>query len=94
MLLGKDRRRYQICHLFAIIHRLERGADGHFRLTVSHITADQAVHDLPALHISFGIFYGMQLILCFLIREHLFKLFLPYTVLIVYISFFCLTDSI
>ena len=76
-LLGEDGGRYQIDNLFALHHRLEGRADGDFCLAVSHVAADQAVHDLVALHVPLGIFDGGQLIFRLFVREEFLKLRLP-----------------
>ena len=43
----------KIHYLFALLHGFESCPDGDLCLAVSHVAADQAVHDLPALHIVF-----------------------------------------
>jgi len=87
MLLGKDGRRHQKYHLFALLCRLERRTDRHFRLAISDISADQAIHDTAALHIRLCRINRQKLILRFLIRKHFFKLALPYSVFSVLITF-------
>ena len=77
MLLRQDRRRHQIDHLFSFLHRLKGRPQGNLRLSVAHVSADQPVHDLPALHILFRILDGRQLVLRFLIGKHLLKFLLP-----------------
>ncbi len=82
MLLGQNRGRNQYDHLFPILHRFKSTADGNLRLAVSHIAADQTVHDLITFHILFHGFNGSKLIHGLLIRKNLFKFFLPYIILI------------
>src|SRR5262245_37618338 len=41
MLFGQDRGRYEDGDLFAIVDRLERGADSKFRLTIPDVTTDE-----------------------------------------------------
>ena len=77
MLLGKNGSRYQIDYLLSFLDCLERGADGDLCLTVPYIPADQAVHDLRALHITLCILNSLKLVLCLLKGEHLLKFFLP-----------------
>ncbi len=51
MLLGKDGGGHQIDYLLALLHGLKCCPDGNLRLAIPYIPADQAVHNLPALHI-------------------------------------------
>ncbi len=44
MLLGEDRGRHQHQHLLAVVRRLERRPQRDLGLAVSHVTADQPVH--------------------------------------------------
>ena len=78
MLLGQYRSRHQIGHLLSLLNRLEGCAECDLCLSVSHIAADQTIHDPPALHILFRIFNGCHLIVRFLIRKHLLKFLLPH----------------
>ena len=94
MLLGKDGRRHQKYHLFALLCRLERRTDRHFRLAISDIAADQAIHDLIALHIVFHRFDRLQLIVRLIKRKRLFELFLPDRVLSIAESLFPLSRRI
>ena len=80
MLLCQNRRRHQIYHLLVFLHCLECCTDGDFCLTISHIPANKAIHDLGAFHILLCGFNGCQLILCLLKRKHFFKFCLPYGV--------------
>ena len=94
MLLRKDRGRHQINHLLSILHRLERCADRDFRLSVADIPADQAVHDLFALHVLFGRLDRELLILRLLKREHFLKFPLPHGIRAVDKSFLFLSRGI
>ena len=94
VLLGKDRSGHQICHLFSVGYSLESRPDGNFRLSVSHIPADEPVHDFGALHVPLHILYGIELVLRFLIRKHFLKLSLPNCIFIIDIPFFGLADRI
>ena len=86
MLLSQNGSRHQINYLLVILNSFKCRTDGNLRLSVSHIPADQAVHDLGAFHILLGCFYGIQLIFCLFKRKHLFKFFLPYSVWLILIS--------
>ena len=54
MLLRQNCRRHQIGHLLAVLYCLKGCTDRDLCLAVAHITADEAVHDLPALHVFLG----------------------------------------
>ena len=91
MLLRQNCRRHQIGHLLAVLYCLKGCTDRDLCLAVAHITADEAVHDLPALHV---LFYGLnrrQLVIGLIKREHLLKLPLPDRILTVRKAFFPLT---
>ncbi len=77
MLLGQNRGGHQIGHLFSLLHCLERSPDRNLCLAVSHIPADQTIHDLGALHVLFRCLYRKNLILRFLKGKHFLKFFLP-----------------
>ena len=64
-------------HLFSVLDRLKCSPNGNFRLSVSDVSADQAVHDLFALHVLLGIGDRLQLVIGLLKREHFFKFLLP-----------------
>ena len=81
MLLGQNGGGYQIHHLFSLLYRLERRPQGNLRLAVAHVTADQPVHDFPALHVGLGVHNGGQLGLCLLKGKHFFKFPLPHRIL-------------
>ena len=78
MLLCQDRSRNQICHLLAILHRLERRPDRNLGFTVSDIPADQPIHDTMTLHVLLRLGDRPQLIIGLFIRKCFLKLFLPY----------------
>ena len=94
MLLGKNRRRYQICYLPVILHCLKRSADCNLCLSKSYIPTDKTIHDLATFHVVFGIVNGFLLIQCLLIWEHLFKLPLPYGILRIFVTLCARTDRI
>lgn len=77
MLLGEDGGRHQIDHLLSLLDRLKCSADGDLCLAVPHISADQPVHDLRALHIMLRVLNGLELIFCLLKGKHLLEFFLP-----------------
>ena len=77
MLLGEDRCRNQIGNLLAVLDSFEGSPEGNLRLAVADISADQAVHDLPALHIPLGVLDRRKLILRLLEREEFLELLLP-----------------
>ena len=87
MLLCQDRSRYQINHLLVFLHRLERRPDRHLRLAKAYVSADQAIHDLMALHILFRGFDGGNLIVRLLEGEHFLKFSLPYRIRSILITF-------
>ena len=80
MLLRQNRCGHKIDDLFSLLDRLECSADGNFCLSVSHIPADQPVHDLCTLHIMLCIFNGLNLVLRLLKRKHLFEFLLPHRI--------------
>ena len=94
MLLCQDRSRHQINHLLVFLHRLERRPDRHLRLAKAYVSADQAVHDLMALHIFFRGFDGGKLIVRLLEGEHFLKFSLPYRIRSILITFCRLTRRI
>ena len=54
MLLGQNGGRHQIHHLFSVLQCLKSRPKRDLRLTIAYVTADQTVHDLPALHVFLG----------------------------------------
>ena len=87
MLLCQDCCRNQIYHLFTLLNSLKSGTYGNFRLAISHISTDQAIHNFTALHIPFGSFNCQFLIFCLLKRKQLFKFFLPHRIWPIDITF-------
>ena len=81
MLLCKDGRRNKNRHLAVVLHGLEGRADGDLRLAKSHVSADEAVHDLRGLHVLLDSGNRRELILGLFIGEHLLELLLPEAVL-------------
>ena len=77
MLLGQNRGRHQIDHLLVFLNRLESRPDRDLRLSIAHVAADQAVHDLRAFHVLLGGFDGKLLIRRLLKGKQLLKLRLP-----------------
>ena len=94
MLLSQNGRRNKINNLFSLLNRLKGSPDGHLCFSESDISADQTIHDLFALHISLDGPDGIQLILRFLIRKHLFKFSLPNRILSIDKAFLLLAKCI
>ena len=90
-LLCQNGCRGKICHLLAVLHRLEGRTDCNLRLAVAHITTNQSVHYFMALHISLCGFNCKNLILSLIKRKKLLKLSLPYRILTEGISVLLLT---
>ena len=90
-LLCQNGCRSKICHLLAVLHRLEGRTDCNLRLAVAHVTANQSVHYFMALHISLCGFNCKNLILSLIKRKKLLKLSLPYRILTEGISVLLLT---
>ena len=76
-LLREDGGRHEVGHLLTVLHGLEGGAQCDLGLSVAHVAADQAVHDLMALHVLLHRFDGEVLVDRLLVREHLLELLLP-----------------
>ena len=55
MLEGEDGGRRKDRHLFVLLRHFEGGAHGDFRLAVSHVAAQQAVHRLSAFKIALDV---------------------------------------
>lgn len=77
VLPGEKRRRHQHRHLLGIHHGLKAGPHGHLGLAIAHISQEQAVHDLSALHISLDLGDALGLPGGFLISKAVLKLALP-----------------
>ena len=67
-------------HLFSRRDRFEDGADGHFRLAETDISADQTIHRPCLLHVALHIGGGLQLIRRRFIGERFLQLVLPGTI--------------
>ena len=93
-LLCKNRSRHKINNLTALLNRFKSSPERNLCLTVSNVSTHKAIHDLGALHILLSVFDRSQLIFCFLIRKHLFKLSLPDRIRSTDITFFFLADCI
>ncbi len=94
MLLGQNGGRHQVHHLLALLHGFEGSPDSNLRLAIPNIAADQAVHNLRALHIRFRIRNGSNLILRLLKGKHFLKFPLPYRILFKRISFTLLAQGV
>ena len=77
MLLGKNGRGHQDCHLLALLDCFEGCSDGDLCFAVAHIPADQAVHNAVALHVLLGLFDGRDLVVRLLIGKHFLEFVLP-----------------
>ena len=73
----QHRRRREHGHLFAVHHRLERGAHRHFGLAVADIAAQQAVHRRRRFHVALDVADGGGLIRRQIPLEGAFELLLP-----------------
>ena len=80
VLEGEDGRRHEYGHLLGIADGLESGADGHFRLAETHVSADEAVHRAVILHILLNRLRRPLLVGGILIHEGGFELFLELVV--------------
>ena len=79
-LLCEDRCRDQIDHLLFFLHGFKSCPERDLRLSVAHIPADQAVHDLLALHVPLRIVDGGELVVRLIVGEHLLKFLLPHRI--------------
>ncbi len=79
VLAGQDRRGAQDGHLLAVHDGFERGPHGHFRLAVSDVAAEKAVHGGTGFHVRFDVADGLDLVLGLLVFEDLFELRLPFS---------------
>ena len=77
MLVCKYGRRNEHCSLLAVHDALEHSARRYFRFSESYISAQESVHRPRHLHVALYLIYTAQLVGCFLVREHIFKLSLP-----------------
>ncbi len=81
-------------HLLALLHRLKRCSDGNLRLAITHIPADEPVHNLLALHVPLRGLNRKRLIFRLLKWKQLLELPLPYRIRPVYETFRLLPDRI
>src|SRR5437868_13907661 len=80
MLLSQDGGRRQHSYLFAVHDRFERGADSHFGLAKTDVTADETVHWLGTFHVDLRVDDRFHLVRRFAERERVFKFRLPFCV--------------
>ena len=80
MLERQHCRRHEHGGLLAVDGSLEGGTDGNLGLAEAHVTADEAVHRLAALHIGFDGLGSGQLVGCVLIDERGLQLLLQVAV--------------
>ena len=78
MLICQNCGRNQNSCLLAVSYTLKERTRCNFSLAEAHISAKQTVHTKRTLHVLFNFLNGTELVVCFLIRETVFKLFLPY----------------
>ena len=69
MLLCKDRRRNQHCHLLPVIYGLERSSNRNLRLPIPDVATNKSVHGRLAFHVHSDIFDRLHLVPRLLIRE-------------------------
>ena len=86
VLFRKYGSRNQICNLLIFLNRFKSSSYRNFSLAEAHVTANKAVHDLRTFHIFLYGIYGTYLIICLLIRKHLFEFLLPYGICAVSVS--------
>ena len=77
MLLRENGGRHKHSRLPAAHHRLERGAQGNFCFSITHITAQQTIHRTGAFHVTFDICDGGLLVIGFDVGKTIFQFFLP-----------------
>ena len=77
MLLGQNRGRYQDGRLFSVQYALHYGPHGNFRLSVTHVAAEEPVHRHRLFHVGFYLLYAAELVGGLLVGEPLFELHLP-----------------
>ena len=81
VLEAEDRGGRENSNLLPVLHGLECGAHGNFRLSVAHVSAEQAVHGLRRFHVVLDGAYGGELIVGLGVVEGLFELVLKLVVL-------------
>ena len=80
VLEGEHRGRRQHRDLAIVVDRFERRAHRDFRLAVTHIAAEQAVHGRGRLHVALDVNNRVHLIFGFVELEGVFELALPFAV--------------
>ena len=71
--MGQESGRDQHRHLAVMLHGFEGRAHGHFRLSVSDVSADQPVHGFGRLHVAADVLDGPELIGCFFVLKGRFE---------------------
>ena len=77
MLLGQDGGRHQDRRLFPVQHAFHNSPEGHLRLAVAHVAAQQAVHGPGLLHVFFDLLDGPQLVIGLGVGKGVLKFLLP-----------------
>ena len=77
VLLGKDRGGDQDGGLLAVQDALHHRPEGHLRLAVAHVAAEEAVHGPGLFHVGLDLPDGTELVLRLLVGEGVLKLLLP-----------------
>ena len=77
MLLGQYGGGHQDGRLLAVQNTLHHGPQGHLRLAVAHVAAQQAIHGDSLLHVALDLLDGPELVGGLLIVEGVLKLPLP-----------------
>ena len=80
MLEAQHCRGRQHGYLLAILYGFEGCAHGHFRLAVTHVSAEQAIHGRSGFHVLLDGLNGRKLIVGFGVVECVFKLALKFVV--------------
>ncbi len=74
VLEAEDRCGREDSDLLPILHCLERGAHGDLGFAVTNVSAEQAIHRLRGLHIGLDVGDGIELVVCLVEVEGVFKL--------------------
>ena len=74
MLLGENRRGAQDHDLTPTVDTLERGTQGDFGLSKTHVAAKQAIHGLGRLHVGLDVGNGIELVARLVVRKALLHL--------------------
>ena len=77
VLLGEEGGGDEDGRLHPVLHRLERGPDGHLGLAEADVAADQPVHGAVALHVVLDVADGLELVGRLLVGEGVLQLPLP-----------------